>query len=116
MITDKPDRVTASLTLRTARPTAQHVLLTASGEITADSVPALTEMVETRLRGTLTRLTLDVSAVTSIDTVGLSALVRAQLVARCRGIELRFLTRDNASVHQRLTHAGLPYVASEPTL
>ena len=116
MITDKPDQAPASLTLRTARPTAQHVLVAASGEITAHAVPALTEMVETRLRGTLTRLTLDVSAVTSIDKAGLSALVHALLVARCRGTELQFLAGGNASVYRRLTHVGLPCVASEPAL
>lgn len=116
MITDKPQRVTTSLKLRTVHPTAQHALVVASGGITEHSAPTLTEMVETRLRGTLSRLTVDMSAVTSIDKVGLSALVRALLMARCRGVELRFLTRGNAAVHQRLIHVGLPCVTSEPAL
>ncbi|NKQ52155.1 STAS domain-containing protein [Amycolatopsis sp. K13G38] len=95
------------LRLRVTRPTLDTAVISAHGELDATTAPRLSELLMSRLRGNLRTVVVDLSTVEFLAAAGISVLVRANLLARSRGIALRIHTGRNRFVTRPLTLTGL---------
>ena len=84
------------LTVEVSEP-APLARLTASGEIDSSSAPLLREQLDTLLEGSLSELTIDLSAVTFLDSAGLCVLAAAHRRAGS-GVRLRVLASSRAVI------------------
>ncbi|HVW43201.1 MAG TPA: STAS domain-containing protein [Amycolatopsis sp.] len=97
----------APLRLTLTRPDRHTAVVAVAGELDASTAPRLSEMVLARLRGTLRAVVVDLSEVDFLAAAGISVLVRANLLARHRGIDLRIVTGGNRCVARALEITGL---------
>jgi anti-sigma B factor antagonist len=93
------------LCVRRPRPGAAVVLV--RGEVDTLTAPRLTELLTSRLRGTLRTLVVDLSEVDFLGAAGLSALLYANLLARQLGVTMRVVTGDNRWAIRPLSITGV---------
>lgn len=74
------------------------VRLAVTGEIDSSTAPALTRSVDGVFEGALDQLTVDLCAVSFLDSAGLSALATAHRRCKERGVRLRVLASSRAVV------------------
>jgi anti-sigma B factor antagonist len=84
------------LTVEVSEP-APFARITAAGEIDSSSAPLLREQLEALLDGTLSELTIDLSAVTFLDSAGLCVLAAAHRRAGT-DVRLRVLASSRAVI------------------
>ncbi|WAL69141.1 STAS domain-containing protein [Amycolatopsis cynarae] len=111
----RPEVVSPPMRVRVRRPRPGLAIVVIGGEVDRLSAPRLEELLTSRLRGTLRALVVDLSGVDFLGTAGLSALVRADLLARQRGISLRILSGDNRGVVRALRLTDLPLSGGKGT-
>lgn len=102
-----PTGTPARLGLSLARPGRHTAVIAVAGELDASTAPRLAEVVIARLRGTLRTVVVDLSTVDFLAAAGISVLVRANLLARHRGVTLRIVTGGNRAVSRAVAIAGL---------
>lgn len=95
------------LRLTLTRPDRHTAVIGVAGELDAATAPRFAELVMARLRGTLRAVVVDLSEVDFLAAAGISVLVRANLLARHRGIALRVVTDGNRYVARALAITGL---------
>jgi len=96
-----------NLRLRVTRPALDTAVIAVRGELDATTAPRLSELLMSRLRGNLCTVVVDLSTVEFLAAAGISVLVRANLLARQRGITLRVRTGRNPYVTRPLAMTGL---------
>lgn len=89
------------------QPRQRTAVINVFGVLDALTVPRFATLVESRLRGTVRNLVLDLSEVQFLATAGLEVLARAALRAEHRGIELSVVTGESRSVKRAITVSGL---------
>jgi anti-sigma B factor antagonist len=89
-----PDLVSIDVT----GSTATGVLLTVRGEVDSSTAPQLREVLDTAFAGGVPTLTIDLDAVTFLDSAGLCVLARAHRHATEAGVALRVLASSRAVV------------------
>jgi len=90
-----------------SQPARHTLVVSVSGDVDLASAPLLRDVVERRLRGPVTLLVLDLSAVTFLGTAGLDVLVRTQQAVARRGVALRVTGTGVRPVHRALRAAGM---------
>jgi len=78
-------------------------VLTVTGEVDIATAPRLAEMLQSRLCTQLRRLVLDLSDVRFLGVAGVSAIMTAELRARCAGVEMVVVAGGNRPVTRALT-------------
>lgn len=111
----RPEIISPPMRVRVRRPRRGLVIVVVQGEVDRLSAPRLEEMLTSRLRGTLNALVVDLSGVDFLGTAGLTALLRADLLARQCGISLRILSGDNRGVVRALRLTDLPLRSQKRT-
>ncbi|MEV4151149.1 STAS domain-containing protein [Amycolatopsis sp. NPDC049691] len=76
------------MTLHVARPAPRTVLVRVSGEVDLSTARRLDELLQSRIRGEVAEVVVDLSGVTFISVAGLNSLLRAQLLADASGAHL----------------------------
>ncbi|MGK3201761.1 STAS domain-containing protein [Amycolatopsis sp. MEPSY49] len=76
------------MTLRVSRPAPRTVLVRVSGEVDLSTARRLDELLQSRIRGAVDEVVVDLSGVTFISVAGLNSLLRAQLLADAAGARL----------------------------
>ncbi|HJQ47393.1 MAG TPA: STAS domain-containing protein [Amycolatopsis sp.] len=102
-----PVEAPSRLRLTVTRPDRDTAVLAVAGELDASTAPRLSEVVMARLRGTLHSLVVDLSKVDFLAAAGISVLVRANLLARHRGVALKIATGGNRHVSRALAITGM---------
>jgi anti-sigma B factor antagonist len=87
-----------SMRVELTRPTRYTVVVSVAGEIDMCSAPRLRELLHHRLTSCTRTVVVDVSAVTFIDSGGLSVLCGAQKHASVRLVSLRLVTGGTGRV------------------
>lgn len=88
-------------------PRQRAAVIRVSGVLDALTVPRFATLVDSRLRGMVGRLVLDLSDVEFLATAGLEVLAHAALQAEHRGVELSVIAGDSRSVLRAITVSGL---------
>lgn len=96
------------------------VLVTAAGEIDSSTAPSLREQLDELLDGTPRDITVDMDAVTFLDSAGLCVLAAAHRRATAQGTQLRVVASGRAVVRPlQITGLwdllALPPGAAQPT-
>lgn len=76
------------MTLRVSHPGPRALLVRVSGEVDLSTARRLDELLQSRVRGAVEEVVVDLSAVTFISVAGLNSLLRAQLLADAAGARL----------------------------
>jgi anti-sigma B factor antagonist len=92
------DRLTTELVTVDITGTAPQLRLTVAGEIDSSSAPVVRQHLDTLLEGEVRELTIDLTAVTFLDSAGLCVLAAAHRRASAGQIELRVLASSRAVV------------------
>lgn len=98
---------TEPMRLCVRRPRRHVAVVYVRGDVDALTVPRLTELLHARLRSTVRALVVDLSEVDFLGTAALSALLRANLLARQTGVTLRVVTAGNHAAVRPLTVTGV---------
>jgi anti-sigma B factor antagonist len=78
--------------------TAPNVRLTVSGEVDSSSAPVVRQQLDALLDGEVRDLTIDLTAVTFLDSAGLCVLAAAHRRASAQQVQLRVLASSRAVV------------------
>jgi anti-sigma B factor antagonist len=92
------DPTTSDLVSVDVSVTGSDAVVTAAGEIDSTSAPVLRERLESLLEGELTELTVDLTAVTFLDSAGLCVLAAAHRRAAGQDIGMRVLASSRAVI------------------
>jgi anti-sigma B factor antagonist len=92
------DPVTSELVSVDVSVTGPRALVTAAGEIDSTSAPVLRERLEALLEGEVTEFTVDLTAVTFLDSAGLCVLAAAHRSAAQRDVTMRVLASSRAVI------------------
>ncbi|KFU80309.1 anti-anti-sigma factor [Amycolatopsis lurida] len=95
-----------SLRLTVIRPDPATAVIEVGGELVAATAPRLAHLLGPRLTSALRTVVIDLSAVTSLDTIGLGVLVHAWHQAAVTGRALKLVTGPGG-VKRALENAGL---------
>ena len=92
------DRLTTELVTVEVSGTAPQVLLTVSGEVDSSSAPVVRQHLDALLDDAVRELTIDLTAVTFLDSAGLCVLAAAHRRAVAQDVRLRVLASSRAVV------------------
>jgi anti-anti-sigma factor len=90
--------ITSELVSVDVSVTGPRAVVTAMGEIDSTSAPVLRERLETLLEEEVTEFTVDLTAVTFLDSAGLCVLAAAHRSASGRDITMRVLASSRAVI------------------
>ena len=92
------DPVTSELVSVDVSVTGSGAVVTAVGEIDSTSAPVLRERLEALLEGEVTEFTVDLTAVTFLDSAGLCVLAAAHRSAARQDVTMRVLASSRAVI------------------
>ena len=92
------DRLTTELVSVAVSGTAPQIRLTVTGEIDSSSAPVVRQHLDALLDGDVRELTVDLTAVTFLDSAGLCVLAAAHRRAATQEVGLRVLASSRAVV------------------
>jgi anti-sigma B factor antagonist len=92
------DPVTSELVSVDVSVTGHGAVVTAVGEIDSTSAPVLRERLEALLEGEVTEFTVDLTAVTFLDSAGLCVLAAAHRSAARQDVTMRVLASSRAVI------------------
>ena len=81
------------------------------GELTSDTTGEFERAIRAVLEGSPREIVIDLSELRQIDDAGLTALLKAHLRSRRRGMQIRFVPEEHAAVKQVVAVTG----ADEPS-
>ncbi len=91
------------MTLRVSGPAPRTVLVRVSGEVDLSTARRLDELLQSRIRGDVEEVVVDLSGVTFISVAGLNSLLRAQLLADAAGARLTVDPGSSRAVRRLFT-------------